>query len=72
MEKPLETLENNSFELKGKMLDVCKILEDDAKQYKGITVGAYIRLRKIQRAIETQIGENIWSQYEQETMESDL
>ena len=61
MEKPFEKLNQNSVCLKGKMIDVCKILEDDAKEYKGIKVGAYIRLRKLQRAIEQQLGENIWS-----------
>lgn len=35
--------------LKGDIKDVCAELEREAKRYKGITVGEWLRLRKLER-----------------------
>ena len=61
MAQVYEELKKNSFELKGNVVDVCEILREDAKRYKGITVSQYLRLRKIQKAEEEQLKTNIWS-----------
>lgn len=61
MEQIFEELNKNSLTLKGKIVDICEVLKYDAKEYRGITVGQYLRLRKLQKAEEKQFGYNIWS-----------
>ena len=42
--------------LKGDIKDVCAELEAEAKRCKGMTVGEWLRLRKIERAEAEQFG----------------
>lgn len=62
MSKVVEKIENNGYELRGKMIDVCEILRDTARRHKGMTVAQFLRLRKVQKAEEKQFGHKIWSE----------
>lgn len=42
--------------LKGDIKDVCAELEAEAKRYKGMTVGQWLKLRAIERAEARQFG----------------
>lgn len=44
---------------KGDVKDVCAELEAEAKRCKGMTVGEYLRLRKIEKAEKEQFAEII-------------
>lgn len=42
--------------LKGDIKDVCAELEAEAKRYTGMTVGTWLRLRKLERSVAGQFG----------------
>lgn len=42
--------------LKGDTKDVCAELEAEAKRCKGMTVGQWLRMRKLERAVSDQFG----------------
>ena len=61
MAQIFEKLNKNGLVLKGNVVDVCEILKEETKNYKGMSVATYLKLRKLQKAEEKQFGQNIWS-----------
>ena len=61
MAKVIEKIEQNEISFSGNVVDVCKLLEEESVKNKGYKLAQYLRLRKLQREVEKQFGERIWS-----------